>query len=607
VILLRILFLSLFICGTSLADDSSKMLSYPQNKIMGFLGLDTKSKPPLLQDGRAIDLQNVILDSSFNLRKRYGYSVINTTLDDYSESSPAITGIFDAHYSDATRLFVFGGDYLKYDNSGTWSEITGTVAFTSSQYNQWKCTMAYDKAICTNNTDTPISIASTPSYSNLTWTGLTHAVTKFKDSLFFQNYLILVNTVENSVSRLTRFRWSDVGNISSWDNDNYLDIATLGGDAIYSIKELGGNIYVLLSDSIYIFSLVGGNDVFKSSKVIEGFGTVSRDSVQNVKINDTLGLIFLGANKHIYFFNGSVVSDIGDRIQPTLDTLNESRLGNAVSFYDDKQYCLSAASSGETENDVIYCYQTEIGEWYKLTAINANVFAKVETSSLIKTYFGNYKSFVYWFNDPDQINDVDGAAGIIDSVSTATTTTETGASILIDTTLPIGVYTGATVKITSGTGQNQEAVILSQADTYLVLTTALSTTPDSTSTYSIGSIDSYYETKWYDFGMSQRNKLFRWLFLWAEEQTSNEFDISYKIDFGSTLGSETIDLAPVSSSLWDTAIWDESVWGTTGDSFDIIDLNGRGRFMNFKISNDDIDETFNIYGFHLISDALDVK
>jgi hypothetical protein len=605
--LLKYFILSFLICTTSFADDSSKMLSYPPNKIMGFLGLDTKSNNPLLSDGRSIDLQNVILDSSFNLRKRYGYKIINGTLDDYSESSPAVTGIFDAHYSDATRLFVFGGDYLKYDNSGTWTEITGTVAFTSSQYDQWKCTMAYDKSICTNDTDVPISIASTPSYSQVTWTGLSYPVTKFKDSIFFQNYLILVNTVENSVSRLTRYRWSDVGSISAWDDDNYIDIAALGGDQIYSIKDLGGNLYVLLGDSIYRFSLVGGDDVFTSSKVIEGIGTGSRDSVQNVKINDTLGLIFLSKNKHVYFFNGYVVSDIGERIQPTLDTLNEARLENAFSFYDDKQYCLSAASSGSSDNDVIYCYQTEIGEWYKLTDINANTFARIVTSSLIKTYFGNYKSFVYWLNDPDKMNDVAGAQGIIDSTGTVTTSTETGAQILVDTTLPTGLYTGATIKITSGTGQNQEAVILSQADTYLVLTTALSTTPDSTSNYSVGAIDSYYETKWYDFGMSQRNKLFRWIFLWAKEDTDNSADISFKIDFGDTLGSETVNLAPASSSLWDTAIWDESTWGTTGDAFNIIDINGRGRFMNFKITNDNIDETFNIYGFHLISDSLDVK
>src|SRR3990167_690837 len=107
----RILWLISFllIVNTVCADDNPKLFGYPPGKLMGFLGLDTKSNSPNLQDGRAIDLRNVKLSSAFDLKQRYGYSLINGTLDEIDEDVSAVTGIFDAEYSDGkswTLVFV---------------------------------------------------------------------------------------------------------------------------------------------------------------------------------------------------------------------------------------------------------------------------------------------------------------------------------------------------------------------------------------------------------------------------------------------------------------------------------------------------------------------
>ena len=179
--------------------------------------------------------------------------------------------------------------------------------------------------------------------------------------------------------------------------------------------------------------------------------------------------------------------------------------------------------------------------------------------------------------------------------------------MIIDAALASGSYAGATITITAGTGVGQEAVILTSTSTGLVVTTPFSTTPDSTSSYSIGSIDAYYETKFYDFGQSERKKSFRSLYFWSKENTSSELDFSYSIDFGDTLYSETIDLGPESSSVWDTALWDVGTWGKVGDSFNSTLLYGNGRSISLKFENDDIDENFHLYGFHLIGDSLDVR
>ena len=168
-----------------------------------------------------------------------------------------------------------------------------------------------------------------------------------------------------------------------------------------------------------------------------------------------------------------------------------------------------------------------------------------------------------------------------------------------------GIYTGALVRITSGTGAAGEAVVLTQTSTSLTVATTLSTPPDSTSNYSIGDINAYYYTKWYDFGDAPRLKSFRGMYFWASENSSNEVNISYSEDYGSAMGSETKDLSPSGSSLWDTALWDSSVWGTTGDKFYNVKHTGRGRVIQVEFAQPSIDKSFNIYGFHLLADRLD--
>ena len=603
---------SLLLCANSYATDNPLLKGYPENKIMGFRGLDTRSPAPNIADGRAVDLLNVKLSTAFDLKKRYGYSTIEGTLDDLNISSPAVTGIFDSEFSNGTSwTLAFVGNELKYDNVtlGRWVTASGSSTITSNQDYQWNCVMANDKAVCTNAQDNPIQVNSTPSYSNLTLSGLSNQVTKTVALVWFRNYLIFGGTTENSTIFPSRFRWSDVGSIAAGTDNNFVDIASNAGDEIVAFQELYGDLYIFMRKSIWKASLVGGDDVFVFAKIIDGIGTVAKNSVKLVNLpGDRLGVIFLSEDKKVYLFNGVVVSDIGVPIQPNLDTLNASRLQYATAIFDTKDYFLSISSGGASSNDVIYDFQTEIGEWSKLDNIDANCFARVkESTSLIKTYFGNYSSFVYWMDNPDNYNDVDGATGIIDSVGTTNTSTMTQAQVIIDSGLVQGIYTGALMRITSGTAAGQERTIMTMLNAYtgLVVSSAFSTTPDSTSNYSIGDINSFYYTKWYDMGDAPRYKGWRQTYFWAKENSANEVTVSYAEDFGSVVGSETKSLSPASSSLWDSAIWDSSTWGTTGDKFYNIKLAGKSRYLQLRFSQTDVDKYFNLYGYHLLADWLD--
>ena len=610
-LLLRVLLLSFFLSSTVYAADNPRLMGYPPNQLMGFRGLDTRSKAPNVQDSRATDLRNVKLSKSLDLNQRDGYSIINGTLDDLVLSSPAITSIFDAHFSDGTNFAIVTlANILKYNNAGTWTTIP-SFFITEAANNQFVWITALDRAIATNDTDVPFQVDTNKRAVPLDVSDLSDALTKAKTTIWFRNYLIFGNTVEASTERPTRFRWSDVGTIEDWTDDNFVDIAALGGDEIIAFAELYGDVYIFLKNSIWKASLVGGDDVFVFTKVIEGFGAISKSSVTTVSLeNNQQAIIFLDQRKKVFMFNGTALTDIGAIIQPTLDGLNESRLEFSTSIFDGKNWYLSVSNGGITTNDLVFVFQTEIFEWTRYSQIDANAWGRVqETTSKFKTYFGNYSGFVYWLDNPDNIDDVKGVTGIVESAGTLNQTTETQIQVIVDQTPGFTniALTGAIVRITQGQAVGEERVILENDATSFTVVSAFSTTPTTTSNYTVGDIDSFYTTKYYDLGDAPRLKVFRKLFFWAREDTSNEVNVSYAEDFGTDIDSESISLSPTSGSLWDSAVWDESVWGTTGDKFYTSDLAGEGRYIRIKYSQTDVGKDFNIYGFHLLADRLDVE
>jgi hypothetical protein len=610
----KILLFLFLLCSPAFATDNPSLIGYPPNKIMGFLGLDTDSSASNIEDGRATNLLNVKLSGSVNLKKRPGYSVINTnSLDDASFATPAISGLFHAEYtSDISRTYAFVGDKLKYNTGTAWADVTNTATITSGQNYQWACAMALDNAICTDDYDIPTRTYSTPQIDKITFTGLSTPIAKAKAVIWYNNYLIWGNTVEGSTDRPTRFRWSNIGFINTYSDEDYNDIASLNGDEIVAFKEMYGELYIIMRKSIWKASFVGGDDVFVFVKLIDGIGAIARDSVQILTFEDNKqAIMFLSEDKKVFLFNGVTVSDAGSRIQPTLDNLNETRLQYAVSVFDGDNYYLSVSTSAYTYNDAVFVFNVFLGEWYLYDQIDANAFARVkESTSKVKTYFGNYDSFVYWLDNPALVNDVDGATGTTDSYTCSTSTTyETPACIIIDTGLTVGAYTGAIVRITGGTAVGEEAVILASTSTGLIVsaTQGFTGTPDSTSVYSVGDINAYYYTKWYDFGDAPRQKSFRGMYFWAEEESGGEVVASYAEDFSSILDTETVSLASISTSLWDFGVWDSAIWGSDGNKFYTAKHAGRGRMLQVKFSQAGVDKDFNIYGFHLLADRLDVE
>jgi hypothetical protein len=360
------------------------------------------------------------------------------------------------------------------------------------------------------------------------------------------------------------------------------------------------NLYIFLTDSIYKVSLVGGDELINVSKVSEGIGCIAKNSVQNIQIGNSEGLIFLSRDKTINFCDGTSVTEISTNISELMDSISAARLPYAVSIDDQENahYYLAVSISGS--NDTLLDFHYGIGEWTRHTQIDVDSFCVANDSNEVpQVYFGNYYSIIYQMTNPDNDNDIGGATGTITSSSTYDADTATGQMVLYDTSANFTstgvIVTGATVSFTSGTGINTEAVITSTVTTGM-LVTGVNITATTGTTYSIGAIDAYYTTKWYDTGSAITRKNFGELYLWTSADTSTTMQTYHATDFSSTITSTDIDIG-ADGDLWGTAIWGTATWAGTATKLSIIPLNVSGRYIKYKFSENTIDEPMELFGY----------
>jgi len=600
----------LLISSVALATDNPRLRVFPQSGLQNFRGLDDTSPPPIVEDGRASDIQNIKLDIGYSATKRYGYSLVddNFVLDIPDSDFNAVTGVYYTKLSTGTEYWVTVSDDRFYSQSNTnaWALKPGP-AITYAQNNQYQWVTALDYIIGTNFADPPIKYTGGTNYEDLDVSDLSSALTDAKCVIWWKNYLIFGNTVEATSKHTTRIRWSNVGTIETFSDDDYVDIAALGGQEIEGLAVLYDSLYIFLTSSIYKVSLVGGEELINVSKVVDGIGCIAKNSIQNINlINAQEGLIFLDKNSKVYFFNGTSFQEISSLIRTTMDGLNDSRLPYAVSAINGKDYYLAVSNGSATKNDLLLDFQYEIGEWTKHTNIDANCMGfGYDTNSKGVIYFGNYYNFVYKLDDPNLVNDVAGETGTIDVVDTFTTLTASGLTIYYDNdaSFTVSGLMGARLTITSGTALNEETVIVDNTTSGIVVSSAI--TSGVNATYSIGEIDALYTTKWYHMGEPSRRKQFQEMYFWAETGTSDDLSISYATDYSSTIGVSSSDISS-SGSLWGTAIWGTSTWGGTETVMKRVKINNSGRYLKIRFREPDIDDEMQLWGYTIPYVPLDV-
>jgi hypothetical protein len=589
--------------GLGFAQEKSRI--FPADGLQVFLGLDDTSSPPIVKDGRAADIQNINLDITGAASKRSGvkyHSGLDTL--DAEDDYEAVTGLHEIYKSDGTRtkVAVCGNDIFKVTSAGVKTRITGAVTITEGKDYQWSFITALDYGIGTNNVDPPIKTNGTTTTA-LSFTGLSNPITDAKCVIWWKNYLIFGYTTENSVVRSTRIRWSNVGTIETWSDDDYIDIATFGGQQIEGFATLYDDLIIFLTDSIYKVSLVGGDELLLVSKISEGIGCIAKNSIQNIQIGNSEAIIFLSRDKTINYFDGVKVTDISTNISTTLDDVISTRLPYAVSINDktNLHYYLAVTYSAGSTNNLLLDLHYGIGEWSKHTQIDANAFCLAnDANEEPQVYYGNYGAFLYQMNDPDKVYDVYADSGTI----TSTGVDATGAIVLYDSTASFTDATGAIVSFDSGTGSGTEAVVCSMVSTGLIVTGTITATTGTT--YSMGKIDSYYTTKWYDMGSAPLRKNFGELYLWGSADTSSTMQIYHATDFNSTIESTDVSIG-ADGDLWGTAIWGTATWAGSATKLTITPLDVSGRYIKYKFSENSNDEPMELFGYNTLLWDLDYR
>ena len=597
---------------------------YPSKGVLGFKGLDDTSAPTNVEDGRAQDIQNTLLSVSLGMRKRDGYSLPIVTgtdglqagdiLDIPDEAFCAVTGVYYTKFSSGTeRILGTCSNRLYYLNGTTsWNQIA-VPTITGGSNNQFIFTVALDNVIATNDVNAPWQYNGTTA-SAVSFTGLSAGSTPSasKTTIFFKNYLVFLNTVEGGTEYPTRFRWSNVGTINTWTDENYIDIGALGGQEINCVGELYDTLIVGLTDSIYKVSLVGGNDTFQVSKITDDIGCVAKNSMQSITLtNAQNGLVFLDKDKKIYFYNGVIVQDISRTIQTTMAGLSGSRLQYAVSADTNTDYWLCLTNGTGSSNNLCLDLQYEIGEWTKHTNIPANAMVHlIDNNADDQVYWGSYKSLIYQLQDTDLRDDVGSATGTVDAVSYYTTATASGLIVLYDTGLSLvnGSLIGAPLELIGGTGSGQTNTIVDNTSTGIIVTDTFTTLPDATTSYEVGVIDSFYLTKWYDGSDPARLKHFGEVYFWAEADVSSTIVVSYATDYASDVENLSLSMSSsTTDAIWGSAVWGVSLWGDLDTVFRQGKMTTQGRYWRLKWAEDDPGETFQVHGWGTLYRAGDLN
>ncbi len=117
--------------------------------------------------------------------------------------------------------------------------------------------------------------------------------------------------------------------------------------------------------------------------------------------------------------------------------------------------------------------------------------------------------------------------------------------------------------------------------------------PEGTKT----AIDSFYVTKWFDFGVPAQYKRVQHLFLYVNEEGNWNLSVSHTFNF------EAGDSQTTTISLFDTggivgvAVVGTDIVGGKDGIIKRIDLAGSGQVISFKFRNANIDEPFTVNGF----------
>lgn len=353
-------------------------------------GLNSTSSALGLEDNEASDLLNVDFDIFGSVKKRNGYSRLNSSA---ANSGQACTGLFYAEFKAADVMVgIFEDKMYKMDDlDGTWDQVTISGTTITSGANLLVDFMLFDNTLVwTNNTDVPIKWSGS---GNALAASVPSGLTKAKFVCDWNNYGFYANVTVSSVVHGSRLYWSGIKDLTTWSSTSFIDVDKDDGTEISGLHPLGDRLVVFKERSIHYLLFTGDADIpFILVKTPSDVGCVSGYSIQEAEN----GLIFRSFDGY-YFFDGTDSIKFSDKTTTTLGTFSTSRLQYTTSCYQKSKnrYWSSATLSGGTTHSRNIIYDTKNKAFSLYSGINANVFAIAYVQGEERIYFGDYSGYVY--------------------------------------------------------------------------------------------------------------------------------------------------------------------------------------------------------------------
>lgn len=362
-------------------------------------GLNSTGSPLSLKINESSDLQNVEFSQFGSIKKRKGYTQLNTVA---FNSGATFVGLDWFELSTGTDFLVgvAGDKVAKMDNlDGTWDDITGGITITAGDNNHVDFATHVDTLLMTNGVDAPWQWTGTGNAAAMTVpTGLT--VAKYVE--VFSNYTFLGNVTVSGTAHPSRVYWSAIDSVSSWNSADFRDVSKNDGQVITGLQTLGETLVIFKERSIWIALFTGDADIpFTFTKTRSNVGCIAGGSVTPAEN----GIIFQSCDG-FYFFDGQSSFKISDRVTTTIDGFNANRFTNSVATYSDEKnlYIASFTTSGNSEHNRNLTWDSFNNAWSLYNGIAANTFARVFTSGEERIYFGDYDGFVYRLFDGNNDN-----------------------------------------------------------------------------------------------------------------------------------------------------------------------------------------------------------
>jgi len=348
-------------------------------------GLNSTSGPLGLEDNEFRDIANIDFDKFGSFGMRNGYAALNAT----AVGTAPIDGLHWYMTPTQRKPIMMTGTkaYRMDDLDGTWDDITGSVVITGNY--KFRSDTFLKTMLSTNDYNPPIVWDGTGDFAAMT---VPTGVTRTRFITHFNNYCLIANLVVSGVARPTRFYFSAIKTIATWDDADFYEVGYEDGEEITGFKTLADRIVVYKTNSIYCVYFTGDADIpFTIQKSNSAVGCIAPDSIQEVDN----GHVFLSYDG-IYYFDGANSYKVSDKISTTLQSYAVTYLPYATSTYQKtrNRYWLSLPTS--TTNNRIITWDTYNNAWSVYTGITASVITNFLNNGVEeRVYFGDYAGRVY--------------------------------------------------------------------------------------------------------------------------------------------------------------------------------------------------------------------